>query len=160
MNITQERARYHEMLDRFKWYIPKGCKVYDIGKSLKHDYAEVFKDYNYKTIDRNKDTNPDIVADMETNVSLPKCDAVICNGVVEQCDNPFSMFQNVTDLLNRNGVALYGSVCLGYPEYDIDYFRFTVKGIKRALEGKYNILESSLVTRVTPSYIFIICRKK
>lgn len=160
MNTTQERARYHEMLERFKSYIPKGATIYDIGKSTRHNYATVFKDYNYKTIDRNKAIEPDIVADVEKNIDLPLCDAVLCNGVVEQCDNPFLLFKNVTQLLEPKGVALYGSVSLGYPEYDVDYFRFTVKGLMRVLEKSYSILESTLVTRVTPSYVFVICQKK
>jgi SAM-dependent methyltransferase len=159
LDLTSNRIKYHEFQERFKKYLTKGCLIYDIGRSDIHDYKETFKDYKYITIDRLKSKNPDLVEDFEGSVFLDQADAVILNGVTEQCDNPFKIFHNIHLILKKGGVALFGIISVGCPLYTWDYLRFTPNGVKHLLKD-YKILEEEIVYRGDmPDYIFKIVQK-
>jgi len=165
MPDSLERQKYHEWLEKFKAYLTSGCLIYDIGKSAKYDYADTFKEYNYKTIDKDINKNPDIVADMEILIETYKidnADAFICNGVVEQCENPYQLFKVLFELLKPGGYALIGTVLTGFPVYDNDRVRFTVVGIKKVLK-KRQLIDSEVIYRAgvtDPTYMYLIVKKE
>lgn len=161
-----ERQKYHEWLERFKAYLAINSVIYDIGKSAKYDYADMFKNYNYKTIDKDANKNPDILQDMEVPLGLysmiNSADAVICNGVVEQCENPFKLLGMIDVVLKDSGYLLFGTVLTGYPVYDNDRIRFTAFGIENALK-KYEIIDKEIIHREgikDPTYMFLIVKKE
>lgn len=157
--MTPERVKYHEFQERFKKYLKKGCLIYDIGKSDIWDYQKTFKDYDYKTIDKLKEKNPDIVQDMEDTIFLDQTDAFVLNGVTEQCDDPFKLLHNLYIILDKGGIALFGICSVGYPIGEWDYLRFTPKGVEHLLTD-YEILEKEIVYRDNfPSYMFVIAKK-
>jgi hypothetical protein len=160
-----ERTKYHEWLEKFKNYLTPGCLVYDIGKSARYDYAQTFKEYNYLTIDKDANKKPYLILDIEDvrdlgGLDVPK--AIICNGVVEQCENPFLLFQNLFGLLQPGGFMLIGTVLTGFPVYDNDRVRFTVRGIINLMKKYGDILENEVVYRegiVDPTYMYLIVKK-
>lgn len=158
--ITPERAKYHEFQDKLKHYIKKGSLIYDIGRSDSHNYNDKFTDYDYKTIDRLERKNPDILLDLEKDpINLPKADVIICNGVTEQCDNPFKIRETIGSLLKDDGYVLFGILSIGFEIYGTDYIRFTPNGVERFLRD-YKILEKGIVYRNDiPSYVLAIVKR-
>ena len=160
-----ERRKYHEWLEKFKNYLTPGCLVYDIGKSDKYDYAQTFQGYHYLTIDKDAKKNPDLVLNIEDAnnlIMLDMPDAVICNGVVEQCENPFRLFDNLFHLKPGN-IILIGTVLTGFPVYDNDRVRFTVMGITNLMKKYGIILDSEIIYREgikDPTYMYLIMKKE
>ena len=159
-----ERERYHVWLEKFKAYLNPGAVVYDIGKSRKYDYVETFKDFTFRTIDKNPLVQPDLELDLEELYSvtlLPLADGILFNGVVEQCENPFILLETLNEMLKGSGVMLVGTVLTGFPVYDNDRFRFTEMGIKNALRD-YKLLESETIYRPgvkDPTYMYLLIQK-
>ena len=160
-----ERQKYHEWLEKFKVYLTAGCLIYDIGKSAKYDYASWFVDYRYLTIDKDVNKNPDLVREVEdfhNLISLVNPDAIICNGVVEQCENPFLLFANLFELLQKDGYMLIGTVLTGFPVYDNDRVRFTAGGITNLMKKYGTIIDSEIIYREDikdPTYMYLIIKK-
>jgi len=123
--------------------------------------------YHYRTIDRDKNKKPDILLDIESmdqfnaEQYLPVADALLCNGVVEQCDNPFQMIKACNAMLRMGGLMLFGSVLLGYPPHSYDRFRFTDTGALSALvRCGFAVRNAETLQRNgVPSYIYAICQK-
>ena len=159
-----ERQKYHDWLEKFKAYLAAGNFVYDVGKSAKYDYAQTFRGYKYITIDINSDKKPDLMLNMEDEKSLAfltKADAIICNGVVEQCENPYQLFKVLFEILKPGGYALIGTVLTGFPVYDNDRVRFTAMGIRNVLK-EHQLIDSEVIYRagvVDPTYMYLIVRK-
>lgn len=157
-----ERRKYHEWITKILPLFSKDSIVYDIGKSHKYDYSKVFNQCKYRSIDNNITKAPDFLIDFEdiNQLSgLEKADLILCNGVVEQCNNPFDIVKNCLKLLNDKGYLLFGSVLTGFPVYNNDYFRFTENGAKRLFK---NIVSYEVVSRegiTAPTYIYILCRR-
>jgi len=161
--MTQERTFLNEvMLERFRNYLQDGQLLYDIGKPA-YDYESIFSKQIYKTVDCNPAVNPDIVCDIEA-IRCPNdfnAEAVICNGVAEQCENPFNVVRGIDWMMKDGAVALFGIISVGYPIYDTDYVRFTPNGALRLLQRHFRLLEHEIVRRDgIPSYIYAICRKE
>ena len=164
---SKERTKYHEAMEDFVLRIPKASIVYDIGKSNTHDYFDVFKDMDFKTIDRDKNKVPDIVLDIEklnefnADDYLELADAILCNGVVEQCDNPFKMIEACYSILKSNGIILFGMVLTGFPLYDNDRFRFTAQGAELAIKHTgFTILTKEIVQRDgVDTYVYVVAQK-
>lgn len=179
-DISQERIKYHELLEDFVARITLGSSnydpismassggiVYDIGKSEVHDYRGLFKKFSYKTIDRDPWKKPDIGIDIEglTNHNvedyLDRASALLCNGVIEQCDDPFAMIRACNALLRMDSLALFGMCLLGYPPHSLDRFRFTESGALDAMKKcGFEVITKTIISRQeVPSYIYILCRK-
>jgi hypothetical protein len=165
MSDSLERQKYHEWLEKFKAYLTPGCLVYDIGKSAKYDYVETFKGYKYLTIDKDPDKKPDLVHNIEDANAMILIDmpgAIICNGVVEQCENPFRLFDNLF-YLNSGSIVLIGTILTGFPVYDNDRVRFTVMGITNLMKKYGIILDSEVIYREgikDPTYMYLIVKKE
>jgi hypothetical protein len=150
------------MLPKFKDMIAPGGVVLDVGKSSSWDYQSLFSKFDYKTVDILPDTRPDIIADMEHPADhVPSADALICNGVTEQCNNPFDLIRGVRSVMRPNGLILFGVISTAYPVYlSRDYFRFTVAGFKKVIAlNNLQIIDYTPVLRNDAvSYIYAICK--
>ena len=151
--MTEVRYILHnEIIPRFITYLNTGDVVYEIGKG-EYDYKETIS--NLITLDREGRKHPDIEVDIEQYNDL-MCDAVMCVGVTEECNNPFELIKGVHRLLNINGIVLFGIALVGNPVYDKDYWRFTANGAVKLIEGNFNIVEQKFVE---DKYAFFIARK-
>ncbi|HEY0220755.1 MAG TPA: class I SAM-dependent methyltransferase [Candidatus Paceibacterota bacterium] len=89
--------------------ITKEKIILDVGggepftKWLK-DYKELFQNCDYRTMDYDKTTNPDVVGDIH-NIPLPNgtIDAVICNCVLEHVENPILAVKEIHRILKPGG---------------------------------------------------------
>jgi SAM-dependent methyltransferase len=163
-DISQERIKYHEILNNFVNSIPPDALVYDIGKSDIHNYATLFTGKLYKTIDIDHRKEPDILLDIERidKSSLPKpADIVLMNGVIEYCRNPLQMICSCNKLLRLNGVALLGFICTGYPCHNKHSFRFTpAAAIDAVRRSGFEVLDDYSVYRgEVASYIYVTAKK-
>ena len=156
-----ERKKYHEIITKILPLFDINSIIYDVGKSHKYNYSSIFKNSNYKSIDISTGKCPDILLnfeDTEEVLKLPKADLILCNGVVEQCNNPFEIIKNCLLLLNDRGYLLFGSVLTGFPVYENDYFRFTANGLRRMFK---NIVTEEIIYRegiTFPTYMYILSR--
>ena len=161
--MTPERQYLNEvMLPLFKEMLLPDEVVFDIGKSETWDYKKVIP--SIITVDRDRAKKPDILMDVEKDLEGKFiCKSLICNGVTEQCDNPFTLIEGVIRILNNHGLALFGINLLGYPYLPNtnDNFRFTPDGAIKAVSKYFDILIKEILYRDTiASYIYIIGRKK
>jgi hypothetical protein len=167
MQISPERHKYHEIMAEFVKLVPKGSIVYDIGRSLVHDYADLFNGCDFSTVDMDADKDPDILMNIEDLYGFcakerpPQANAMLCNGVIEQCNDPMQMLRACHGMLQDKGLILFGFCLLGYPIHDLDRFRFTQSGALFAL-GRcgFNILKTEVVSRgEAESYIYVVAQK-
>ncbi len=164
---SQERLKYHELMEEFVSLIPKGSIVYDIGKSFYHDYKDKFKGHRFKVIDMNEDKSPDIVLNIEGlnqhNVEdyIHRAAALLCNGVVEQCNDPLQMIRSCNAILKSDGVMLLGCCSVGYNLHALDRYRFTKQGAEHALKRcGFSIINTWTVERNgLESYVYVMARK-
>lgn len=160
MSTSPERLMFHELaIPRLKTYMRDNDVIYDIGKSMSWDYKTFFTQ-KLLTIDRNPEVKPDVLLDIENDKIETKCDVVLCNGVMEQCTNPFKLVDGVHYMLNREGVALFGIMSVAYPIFDCDYVRFTPRGIERLLNRFELLADFHCFRGDVVSYVYVICRKK
>ncbi len=82
--------------------------------------------------------------------------AIFCMSVLEHVSNPFKMCQNITKLLNQNGLVIISAPFSwrihGYPS---DYWRFTPQGIKILFpninfDNHPSNLSSSIINEIKP----------
>lgn len=163
MNISNNRKFFNqEMLPKLRRLLKGGDTILNIGKSLTWEstYKDFFKDFSYKTCDRNHSVEPDIVLDVEEVRSwVNQVDSVIAMGVTEQASNPFNLVNGIWHLLKKDGLALFGIVSTGYPIYSTDLTRFTPNGGLNLLKS-FNILESHIIgDEKNPEYLFYIAKK-
>lgn len=168
MEISPERSKYHELLLSFEKLLAPGSTVYDIGKSTRHDYRPIFSAHDFKVLDRDEAKRPDIVIDVEkagcygfSDFTPDQVDAILCNGVIEQCDDPMQLIRSCNILIKPSGIILFGFCLLGYPLYDNDHFRFTARGATKAISrAGLTILKTDIVQRNgAASYIYVLAKK-
>jgi hypothetical protein len=163
-NNKYTRDKYHQWQERFKVYIPIGSTLCDIGVAgtEQFGYKECFKDFRYRTLDKDASLNPNIILDLE---NLPEdcyeCyNTLLCNGVTEWCNNPFNLVEGCYNLLKKDGYALFGIILYGYPLLNSeDKTRFTVNGAYNLLK-KFMLVEKEILHYDNlPSYIYLIVKK-
>lgn len=127
------------------------CKViYDIGggKKFQKDlapYKKYFINSEYKTIDKDPNCEPDILADAH-NLPIPdnSADAIICKSVLEHVENPFLVVEEIYRILKSGGKCFLYLPFLhswhGSGRNEKDYWRFSEDGI-RYLFRKFNQIE-------------------
>ena len=156
--MTEARDILHkEILPAFLNYVKREDIVYEIGKG-EFDYHAWRS--NIITLDRDVSKHPDLVVDVEaTNNSVElRCDALMCIGVLEECDNPFHLIEGVRRMLKDGGVVVFGIALIGNEPYKNDFWRFTINGARKLI-GKFEALEEKIIyTKEVPSYAFIIAR--
>jgi hypothetical protein len=166
--ITPEREGFHRWLDMFRYMIPEDGLIYDVGKSDRFDYSNFLGKFVYKTIDRSNEKSPDFVLDVENfgedmdTDHFDPADAVICNGVMEQCGDPFSLVVGINKLLKKGSLVLMGTMSVGFPIYQTDRTRFTPFGAEQIMvDSGFEVIKSEVIHRgELPSYVFLICRKE
>jgi len=164
---SPERKFLHDvMLDRFKRFLKPHDVIYDIGKSVSWDYKPRFPEQKLYTIDRTAGIGADFVINIEQAHadSIAPADALLCNGVTEQCDNMLFLFRGMYDILKKGGYVLFGMCSVGYPIYCQDGFndkvRLTPQGAQWLVTRQFAIIEMETLKRGDlPSYIYIIGRK-
>jgi len=121
-------------LDKFKGpYLEIGTQ-YGLTKEIR----ALFPNSDYIGIDMEEGSGVDIVFDLTEDFAIvdrvlggKRFNTIFCLSVLEHCRNPFLMSENITNLLNQNGVV-YVSVPFSWQfhAFPSDYWRFTPEGIK------------------------------
>lgn len=87
-------------------------------------------------VDIKGDSHTLLFADAITN-------GVLCMEVLEHCVDPFTVMEEISRVLKRNGI-LFLSTSFLYPEHDMpaDYWRFTWNSIQKLLKNNFIMLQS------------------
>lgn len=117
-------------------YLEVGSKDYGSSQDLRSLFAPRER---YLGIDMSMGTGVDVVLDVTADFDLIdatlhglRFGTIFCLSVLEHCELPFRMAENLTRLL-----APGGSICLSVPfswkfhGYPSDYWRFTQEGVKK-----------------------------
>ncbi|MFH1759255.1 MAG: methyltransferase domain-containing protein [Patescibacteria group bacterium] len=114
--------------------ISKGKIVLDLGGGKRFEkwlveYENLFSDCDYKTLDRDSSTNPNILADVH-NIPLAdeSVDSVICSSVLEHVKDPCRVVGEIYRILRKGG-KVFVYVPSIYPYHGTrghyqDYWRF------------------------------------
>jgi SAM-dependent methyltransferase len=125
---------YRKFIDEKIAIIAKEKEILDIGGGKKFskwlkEYKNLFLNSNYKTLDVDENTNPDIVADIH-NIPLENesVDAIICASVLEHVENPLLAVKEMYRILKPGG-KIFVYVPSIYPYHSKkghyhDYWRF------------------------------------
>ncbi len=104
-NIDKFQAPYLEIGSRY---------------GLTWEIRKLFPNSEYIGIDMEDGPGVDVVVDLaedfesvDTILKQKRFNTVFCLSVLEHCSNPFSMAENITNLLNRNGFCMYLFLFLG-----------------------------------------------
>lgn len=117
-------------------YLEVGSKDYGNTQDIKSLFP---KTERYLGIDMEEGPRVDIVLDLtkrmdEIDKKLEKlrCGTIFCLSVLEHCEDPFLVADNLTSLLKPGGqICLSVPFALGFHGYPSDYWRFTHEGIKK-----------------------------
>jgi len=117
-------------------YLEVGSKDYGNTQALRPLFAGRGK---YVGVDMENGPGVDVVLDLTADFEIidaklngERFATIICFSVLEHCENPFKMADNITSLLCEGG-----QLCVGVPfswkihAYPSDYWRFTPEGVKR-----------------------------
>lgn len=119
------------------------------------DYRSLFPDFEYIGVDMEEGGGVDAVLDLtdefeiiDAKLNGKRFKTVICASVLEHCANPFKMCNNLTRLLDDNGIVFIGVPFSwrihGYPS---DYWRFTPDGVEMLFpEMEFDINDGNLST--------------
>jgi len=105
---------------------------------LTQKMRELFPNFEYIGLDMEDGPGVDVVLDLTKDfISIDKAlagrrfNTIFSLSVLEHCKNPFLMCENITRLLNRNGVVYVSApFSWKFHAYPSDYWRFTPEGIK------------------------------
>ena len=130
-------------------FLEVGSKDYGSTQDLRSLFAGRG---TYVGVDMEDGPGVDVVLDLtedfgqiDAKLSGQRFGTIFCLSVLEHCEQPFKMAENLTLLLRQNG-----RVCIGAPfawkvhAYPNDYWRFTPEGIKRLFPKVRFDMERSL----------------
>ena len=142
-----------EYIDKFDGpFLEVGSKDYGTTQDLR----SLFKSRGeYIGLDMEAGQGVDIVLNLTDEFSKidkeldnKRFGAIFCLSVLEHCDNPFKMAENLSLLLKPGGM-----ICIGVPfswqihGYPNDYWRFTPEGIKKLFPSiKFDMGKSTAAT--------------
>ncbi len=135
-DINDQIYIQNQMSDFRGPYLEVGSKDYGNTQDIKHLFPKAEK---YVGIDMEEGLRVDIVLDLtekmdEIDKKLEKLrfGTIFCLSVLEHCENPFLVADNLTSLLKRGGqICISVPFALGFHGYPSDYWRFTHEGIKK-----------------------------
>jgi hypothetical protein len=142
-----------EHADRFTGpFLEVGSKDYGTTQDLRSLFASKGQ---YIGLDMEDGSGVDIVLDLTGNfeqidarLGSRRFGTIFCLSVMEHCENPFRMAENLTLLLKPGG-----TLCIGVPfswqihGYPNDYWRFTPEGVKKLFPRiKFDIQECLAAT--------------
>lgn len=123
-------------------YLEVGSK--DYGNT--QDIISLFpNEEKYIGTDMEDGKGVDVVLNLADNISIidqklnhEKFGTIFCLSVLEHCEKPFLVAENLTSLLKPNGkVCISVPFALGFHGYPSDYWRFTHEGIKKLFPKLY-----------------------
>ncbi|MBN2588506.1 MAG: class I SAM-dependent methyltransferase [Sedimentisphaerales bacterium] len=142
-----------EHLDKFSGpFLEVGSKDYGTTQDLR----SLFKSKaEYTGLDMEAGQGVDIVLDLtndfkkiDSELGNKRFGTIFCLSVLEHCDNPFKMAENLAILLKPGGM-----ICIGVPfswqihGYPNDYWRFTPEGVKKLFPSvKFDMDKSTAAT--------------
>lgn len=117
-------------------YLEVGSKDYGNTQDIKALFPHTEK---YIGTDMEEGKGVDIVLDLAEDISAinaklgrDRFGTIFCLSVLEHCENPFLVAENLTSLLKPNGtICISVPFALGFHGYPSDYWRFTHEGIKK-----------------------------
>lgn len=117
-------------------YLEVGSKDYGNTQDMRSLFAA--KD-EYIGVDMQAGAGVDVVANMTTEFSKidetlgnRRFGTIFCLSVLEHCDQPFKMGENMTRLLAKGGkVVISAPFCWKLHGYPSDYWRFSPDGIRK-----------------------------
>lgn len=90
---------------------------------------------DYRTVDRDESLDPDIVLNLESEFLNDAADAIIVNGVFEQCNDPWALLRSVWLSLKSGGKLLVGLPSIGMEPYgEKDKWRVTRAGAREYMK--------------------------
>lgn len=118
----------------------KSKKILEIAPQIHEDSKNLFKESKKYTLDIDKNSNADFVADICKNnskkIKSNYFDFIICTEVLEHTLNPFNAIKEIHRILKNNGIVLITT------PFDFrihgplpDCWRFTEHGIKSLLHN-------------------------
>jgi 2-polyprenyl-3-methyl-5-hydroxy-6-metoxy-1,4-benzoquinol methylase len=119
--------------------------VLELGSAHGHslELRKAAQSKSYTGVDMQAGATVDIVHNMNEPLSIDPVDVVFCFSMLEHCDKPWLVAQNIQKVLKKDGLLLISVPFQwrvhGYPN---DYWRFTFNGIK-ALFTEINWLEKA-----------------
>ena len=127
-NNIQNEEKYYFQLTKDK----ENLDIIDLGANectfKSEKIRQDLKKHNYKRLDIDPETNPDIIADLNKKVPIEdnKFDLAISVGLLEHIYNPKLSVDEMYRILKKNGIA-YVIVPFMYRQHGAprDYFRFT-----------------------------------
>ena len=131
-------------------FLEVGSKDYGNTQNIRMLFHEKEK---YIGIDMEEGLRVDIVLDMtKTRDEIDKklggirFGTIFCLSVLEHCEDPFLVANNLTNLLKPGGkICLSVPFALGFHGYPSDYWRFTHEGIKKLFPKLNFNLEKAVV---------------
>ena len=117
-------------------YLEVGSKDYGNTQDIKSLFPKTEK---YVGIDMEEGPRVDIVLDLtkrmdeiDGKLGNTRFGTIFCLSVLEHCEDPFLVANNLTSLLKPEGqICLSVPFALGFHGYPSDYWRFTHEGIKK-----------------------------
>jgi SAM-dependent methyltransferase len=117
-------------------YLEVGSKDYGNTQDIKSLFPKTEK---YIGIDMEEGPRVDIVLDLaksmdeiDEKLGNIRFGTIFCLSVLEHCEDPFLVANNLTNLLKPDGqICLSVPFALGFHGYPSDYWRFTHEGIKK-----------------------------
>lgn len=117
-------------------YLEVGSKDYGNTQNIRPLFPNAEK---YIGTDMEGGKGVDVILNLAENISEinQKVDherfgTIFCLGVLEHCEMPFLVAENLTSLLKPNGrICISVPFALGFHGYPSDYWRFTHEGIKK-----------------------------
>lgn len=117
-------------------YLEVGSKDYGNTQDIKSLFPKTEK---YVGIDMEEGSRVDIVLDLtksmdeiDEKLGNIRFGTIFCLSVLEHCEDPFLVANNLTSLLKPGGqICLSVPFALGFHGYPSDYWRFTHEGIRK-----------------------------
>ena len=123
-------------------YLEVGSKDYGNTQDIRYLFPKTEK---YIGTDMEEGKGVDVVLDLAEDISrineklsAEKFETIFCLSVLEHCEKPFLVAENLTALLKPNGkICISVPFALGFHGYPSDYWRFTHEGVKKLFPKLY-----------------------
>lgn len=135
-NINDQIFIQNQMSHFERPYLEVGSKDYGNTQDIKSLFPKTDK---YVGVDMEEGPRVDIVLDLtksmdeiDEKLGNIRFGTIFCLSVLEHCEDPFVVANNLTSLLKPGGqICLSVPFALGFHGYPSDYWRFTHEGIKK-----------------------------
>lgn len=136
MGIINDQIFIEKNIQQFaEPYLEVGSKDYGNTQNIR----SLFPNSEYIGADIEAGKGVDVTIDFAAHISEineqlgnKKFGTIFCLSVLEHCENPFLVAENLTSLLKPNGaICISVPFALGFHGYPSDYWRFTHEGIKK-----------------------------